>query len=229
MSTEPRTVVVVGASRGLGLGLVHAYLAQGWHAIATARSADSPLSALAGPGSCLQVELCDIDKQEQIDDLRVRIAGAEIDVLFVNAGISNGPEEITEDISTASLSRLVSTNALGPLKVIHALKEMVKDDGVIAVMSSNLASIENNTTGMWEGYRASKAALNTLLRSYAARQHDARAYLAISPGWVKTDMGGEDAPLDVETSVNGILQAIESRRGNSGARFINYLNEQLPW
>ena len=106
----------------------------------------------------------------------------------------------------------------------------MKEDGVIVVMSSNLASIANITDGGWEVYRASKASLNSLLRSYASRHSDdRRTYLALSPGWVKTDMGGPDAPLDVETSVSGMLSVIDQRRGDGGVAFVDYLNNQIPW
>ena len=104
----------------------------------------------------------------------------------------------------------------------------MKEDGVVVVMSSNLASIANNTDGGWEVYRASKASLNTLLRSYAARNSDDRkTYLALSPGWVRTDMGGPSAPLDVETSVTGMLSVIDKRRGNGGVAFVDDSNEAI--
>ena len=233
MTQGSSTAIIIGASRGLGLGLVRAYLAQGWNVVATVRVVDgnAALAGLAGRYvEKLRIEVCDIANDHDIATLSARLFGKSASLLFVNAGISNGPGELVEELSSSALGRLLATNALGPLKAIHTLKSLVDEDGVIAVMSSGLASIANNTDGGWEGYRASKSALNTFMRSYAARHpDDTRAYLAISPGWVKTDMGGEEAPLDVDTSVAGILNVIKARRGRRGVAFVNYLDESIPW
>ena len=96
------------------------------------------------------------------------------------------------------------TNALSPLRFIEAFADLVPTNGVIAAMSSGLGSVTNNTRAGWEIYRASKAALNTMLRSFAVRRGDGRTVLAVAPGWVKTDMGGPNAALDVGTSVNAV-------------------------
>lgn len=232
MASQSRKAVIVGASRGLGLGLARAYLEDGWSVIATVRSGRSKEFAqlVDSYPDRLRVETCDVTDSASIAALAASLAGIEASLLFVNSGISNGPDEIVEEITPESLAHLVTTNALGPLAAIHALRHIVARDGVVAVMSSNLASVANNTVGGWEGYRASKAALNTMLRSYAARHNDgALTYLAISPGWVKTDMGGDDAPLDIRTSVNGILQVIEGRMGTPGVAFVNYLGETIAW
>jgi NAD(P)-dependent dehydrogenase (short-subunit alcohol dehydrogenase family) len=150
-------------------------------------------------------------------------------VLFVNAGVANGAEEILPDVGTEDFVRTMTTNALSPLRVIEALAELVTPKGTIAAMTSGLGSVSNNTKGGWEVYRASKAALNTLLRSYAVRSGGARTIVAMAPGWVKTDMGGPNAVLDVETSVRGMADTLAARDGTGGVAYVNYLNEVLPW
>ena len=96
-------------------------------------------------------------------------------------------------------------------------------------MSSGLGSVANNVNGGWEVYRTSKAALNMLMRSFAARHaDDGRTYLVIAPGWVRTDMGGPNALLDVETSITGVVDAMTQRSGAGGVTYINYQNQILP-
>ena len=121
------------------------------------------------------------------------------------------------------------TNALSPLRVIEMFADLVPTDGVIAAMSSGLGSVANNTRAGWEIYRASKAALNTLLRSFAVRRGGRRTVLAVAPGWVRTDMGGPDALLDIETSVGGIADAIAARKGQPGSAYVDYQGNDIPW
>ena len=87
----------------------------------------------------------------------------------------------------------------------------------------------DNSRGGYEIYRASKAALNTMLRSFAIRRGEGRTILAMVPGWVRTDMGGPNAPLDVETSVRGMADIIAARRGRPGAAFVDYKGTDLAW
>ena len=228
-----RTVLIVGASRGLGLALVGEYLRLGWHVIATIRDTTPPdaLRALrtAHAGS-LDIEQLDITDAAQIAALRRRLAGRVLDLLFVNAGVSNGPTETVAGATTDDFVRLMVTNALSPLRVIEACIDLVAPTGSVAVMSSGLGSVANNVSGGWEVYRASKAALNTLMRSFAARHAaSARTFLAIAPGWVRTDMGGPNATLDVGTSIPGVVAAITSRSGTGGMVYVDYQNQVVPW
>ena len=134
------------------------------------------------------------------------------------------------DVSNEEFVRLMLTNTLGPLRVIEQLVERVVRGGSVAVMSSGLGSVANNVNGGWEVYRASKAALNMLMRSFAARHaDDGRTYLVIAPGWVRTDMGGPNASLDIETSITGVVDAMTQRSGAGGVTYINYQNQILPW
>jgi NAD(P)-dependent dehydrogenase (short-subunit alcohol dehydrogenase family) len=232
MITQTGTVLIVGASRGLGLGLAREYAGRGWTVIGTVR-AEAPPTGLhilaAESGGAVRVERVDINVPEQVAALRARLAAARIDVLFVNAGIANGPRETIPGTSTEGFTALMITNALSPLRVIEAFADLVPADGVIAAMSSGLGSVANNTRGEWEAYRASKAALNTMLRSFAVRRGGTRTVLAVAPGWVRTDMGGPNAVLDVATSVRGIVDAIAARRGRPGAAYVNYEGNDVAW
>ena len=232
MSRSPATILIVGASRGLGLGLAREYASRGERVIGTVRRTNPPteLHALAAAsGGGVTVETVDINHAEQLAALRRRLAGETIDVLFVNAGISLGHDETVGAVSTEAFTTLMITNALSPLRVLEAFADLVPAGGIIGAMSSGLGSVADNADGGWEVYRASKAALNTLLKSFAARRGDGRAVLAVAPGWVRTDMGGPNAPLDVPTSARGMVDAMAAWRGRVGAAFIDYRGNTIAW
>ena len=226
-----KTALIVGASRGLGLGLTQELISRGWKVIATERKNDStsPLRKYAAhENDLLQIEQVDINEMDSIHTLQKNLSGLKLDLLFINAGIANDPSITVGQTSTEEFHRVMVTNALSPMKAIEALDEMVTDNGSIAVMSSGLGSVGDNTYGSYEIYRASKAALNTLMRSYAARKGGTRSLFAMSPGWVKTDMGGTEAPLDVKTSTSGIIDTILSNQ-TPGMRFLDYQNQTVNW
>ena len=223
-----RTALIVGASRGLGLGLVQRHLERGWSVIATVRGPSPALDALSG--ARLRIETLDITSVAQIDALAARLGETRLDLLFVNAGILDHRDRLGPDTPDDEFAHLMLTNALAPVRVIARLAALVPGDGVVAAMSSGLGSVANNETAGNEAYRASKAALNTLLRSVAVRDAaSGRTYLAVDPGWVKTDMGGADAMLDVATSTAGIADMLESRRGSGGSSFVNYRDSEVAW
>ena len=231
MSEKP-TVLIIGASRGLGLGLAREYLRRGWNVVATVRSGggQTALHELKKTSDTLEIEYVDVTKPDEVDQLRARCRNRSFDLLFVNAGITNDPQEKIGEVSTEEFVRVMVTNALSPMRVVERMVEYVRQDGMVAVMSSELGSVADNTTGGWEVYRGSKAALNTLMRSLVARRAgDSRTFYVVAPGWVRTDMGGPEALLDIETSIPGVADMLESRRGTRGLVFANYRNEILPW
>ncbi|RDI97383.1 SDR family NAD(P)-dependent oxidoreductase [Dyella solisilvae] len=229
---KQQTALIIGASRGLGHALVAEYLKRGWNVIGTVRgSGHSPLHELqAGADGRLLIEHLDIDVPEQITALRQRLEGAPLDVLFVNAGISLEADKPIGQTSTDAFLRMMTTNALSPMRVIETLDALVSPGGVIAAMSSGLGSVANNHDGGWEGYRASKAALNTLMRSYAARQSvSTRTLLLIAPGWVRTDMGGSGATFEISESIPRVVDVVTAQTGRSGLQYLTRLGETVPW
>src|SRR3979490_1695953 len=169
---QAATALIVGASRGLGLGLTREYLKRGWKVIATERGHDpaSALRSLASEvGQALQIEQLDINQPEQIQALAQRLRGVSLELLFVNAGVSPDMGQTSSQISTEEFTRVLISNALSPIRVIDALEARITAKGTIAVMSSAMGSVAGNTEGGNEIYRASKAALNSLMHSYAAR------------------------------------------------------------
>jgi NAD(P)-dependent dehydrogenase (short-subunit alcohol dehydrogenase family) len=227
-----RTALVVGASRGLGLGLVKELAGRGWKVIATMRTpaTASGLTAFAeASGDKVRVERLDIEKSDEIDALARRLAGETLDLLFVNAGVS------LRGVSAAAATRedvahIFLTNAVAPIQVADAFASRMRDgSGVIAMMSSGLGSVANNVRGA-DLYSASKAALNKLTRGLAAGLGERNlTVLSISPGWVRTDMGGPSAMLSVEESCKGVVDVVEAKAGTGQHGFYSHQGSVVAW
>jgi NAD(P)-dependent dehydrogenase (short-subunit alcohol dehydrogenase family) len=231
-SSPPKTVLLIGASRGLGFAMAAEYLRRGWRVIATARATSTEqLRRMAGNfAGALEVETVDITIPEQVAALRARLGARRIDVLFVNAGVKNDDRETIADVSTEEFVRVMVTNSLSPMRAIEALQDLVQPTGTIGVMSSGQGSLTNNTNGKFEVYRGSKAALNMLMRSFAARHtSDTRTLLLMAPGWVRTDLGGPEARLSIEESIPNLLNTMEAHAGRPGLHYLDYLGKVVPW
>ncbi|KNC07380.1 3-oxoacyl-ACP reductase [Pantoea sp. RIT-PI-b] len=229
--SEATRVLLIGASRGLGLALAETLLQRGYQVVATGReNSTAKLQHLAQRfPQLLTVESVDINQPEQVQALHTRLADRQFDMLFVNAGVKNDDRETIADVSTEEFIRVMVTNALSPLRVIETFKDRVSATGTIAVMSSGQGSLANNTNGNYEVYRGSKAALNMLMRSFAARSADDRTLLLMAPGWVRTDMGGPEARLTIEESIPNLLNTMESYAGRRGIHYLDYLGRVVPW
>jgi len=226
-----RHALIIAGSRGLGFGLVREHLARGWRVTATMRSPSPDLAALrdASDGR-LTLETLDVTAPGQAVALSTRLAGQSYDLLFLNAGIMAGRGVGLTDVPDADIADIFLTNAIAPIRVADALAGHVAPGGMIAFMSSILGSIGTNDDGRAELYRASKAALNSLIRSFRARHAQAdTTILALHPGVVRTSMGGPTAPLDIDTSVRGVADTIAARWGSGGTAFVDYRNQIIPW
>jgi NAD(P)-dependent dehydrogenase (short-subunit alcohol dehydrogenase family) len=226
------TVLVIGASRGLGYAIAEQYIQRGAHVVATVRGTGrTPLHDLRETaGGRLEIEHVDINEPGQVHDLRDRLGGRSFDLLFVNAGVTNKEEETTADVTTDEFVRLMVTNALSPMRVIETLGDLVPADGTIAIMSSGQGSVANNNRGGFEIYRASKSALNQLMRSYAARHRDdTRTLLLLAPGWVKTGVGGPNARFTVEETIPSLVTTVDAQRGRPGLQYLDYLGTTVAW
>jgi NAD(P)-dependent dehydrogenase (short-subunit alcohol dehydrogenase family) len=229
-ASRRRAVLIIGISRGIGRGLAAEFLRRGWSVIGTVRSPQDGLEALAdGTSGSLRIENLDVTNPWQIAALRERLAAVRLDVLFVNAGISDDDVPVAK-IGDAPFNNVMVTNALAPMRIIETFQDLVTEHGTMAAMSSGQASISCNDRGDFEVYRASKSALNQLMRSYAARHRDEkRALLLIAPGWVQTGLGGPGASMTVEESVIGVVDTIEADQAIGELRFVDYKNLTVPW
>lgn len=229
-TTTHRHALVVGASRGLGLVLVGELARRGWHVTATTRWEGGELRAYADASQGrLDIEPLEMTSPEETAALRRRLDGRRLDLLFVNAAIDRGDLPIGE-VPTAMFTEVMVTNALSPLRTLEALRDLVVPGGTVAVMSSEQGSISRNTEDGYELYKASKAALNQLMRSYATRHRgDTHTKLLIDPGHNRTRLGGPDAPLIPEESIPAVVDVLESQAGAPGLRFLDRHGETVPW
>lgn len=225
-------ILIIGASRGLGLAMAGEFLTKGWNVVGTVRRENTGLHQLAArnPGR-VEIAHVDVTSPEQIAALRERLAGRSFAMLFHNAGTADANQDQTvAQVSTEEFERVMVTNALGPLRVIEALQDLVPPDGLIGVMSSGQGSISANENGGHEVYRGSKAALNMYMRSYAARHAgDPRALVLMAPGWVRTDLGGPKAPLAIEDSIPKVVNVLLAQRGKPGLRFLDREGRTVAW
>ncbi|MEK1908629.1 MAG: SDR family oxidoreductase [Pseudomonas chlororaphis] len=227
MST-PKTALIIGASRGLGLGLVQRLLDAGWQVTATVRNPQKA-EALKTLGP-VRIEQLDMDDQQAVIALNQKLKGEVFDLLFVNAGVK-GPDDQTPGKATlAEVGQLFFTNAVAPINLAQRFAPQIRpDNGVLAFMSSVLGSVTMPDAPELALYKASKAALNSMTNSFVTQLEQKLTVLSLHPGWVKTDMGGEGADIDVETSTRGLIEQINAYTGKGGHHFVNYKGETIPW
>ncbi|WP_245896589.1 SDR family oxidoreductase [Sphingomonas fennica] len=230
---QTQTILLVGASRGLGLAMASELVKRGWHVIGTVREDGSTgLHELADAHPTqVTIEPLDITKPDQIAALRDRLSGRSIEMLFVNAGTANRDQgETIAETSTDEFMRVMLTNALGVMRTVEGLEPLVRPGGLIGVMSSGQGSIANNEKGGHEVYRGSKAALNQYMRSYAARTAaDRRPLVLMAPGWIRTDLGGPDATFSVEETIPDLVETLLVQQGTPGLRFIDRHGKTVSW
>jgi NAD(P)-dependent dehydrogenase (short-subunit alcohol dehydrogenase family) len=224
-----KTALIIGASRGLGLGLVQRLCEQGWQVTATVRD----LHKLDGPQTIPEVlvETLDINDLNSLEAFTEKLKGQTFDLLFINAGISGTRPQSAAHATAEELGHLFMTNAIAPIRLAERMIDQVRTDtGVLAFMSSVLGSVacpEGNEMAL---YKASKAALNSLTNTFVTELAEPKpTVLSLHPGWVKTDMGGEGADIDVQTSTEGLVAQIDAYAGKGGHHFVNYRGETIPW
>ena len=224
-----KKALIIGASRGLGLGLVKELLNDGWDVTATVRNPDNaqPLKTLGA----VRVEQLEIDEQQAIKALSKKLDDEVFDLVFINAGIKGPDDQLSGDASLADIGQLFLTNSVAPINVAQAFVSKIrKGSGVLAFMSSGIGSIKSPDAPEMALYKASKAALNSMTNTFIGQLGEDRpTVLNLHPGWVKTDMGGEDAEIDVPTSTRGLVEQVNAYAGKGGHHFIDYQGQTIPW
>ena len=233
LSSDTHTILLIGASRGLGHAMAADFLTKGWTVVGTVRgTARTELHDLADEyQGRVEIETLDMNQPDEIAALRERLSGRSFDILFVNAGTANADQaETIADVSTDEFVRVMITNALSPMRVVEGLQDLVRADGLIGVMSSGQGSVSNNLKGGHEVYRGSKAALNQYMRSYAARHEgEERAMVLMAPGWIRTALGGPDAPFSMAEAVPKVVDVLVAQQGKPGLRYLDREGRTVPW
>jgi NAD(P)-dependent dehydrogenase (short-subunit alcohol dehydrogenase family) len=232
-TSSGRSILLVGASRGLGYAMAEEFLKRRWSVVGTVRGGTrTQLHDLADKyQDRVAVESVDMTAANQLVDLRNRLSNRRFDILFINAGTANhNQDETIAEVSTEEFVRVMVTNALSPMRAVETLQALVTEKGLIGVMSSGQGSVANNEKGGHEVYRGTKAALNTYMRSNAARQADgARALLLLAPGWIRTELGGPDAPFTVEETIPEIVNVVIAKQGKPGLQYLDRKGKTVPW
>ena len=207
------TALITGAGRGLGKELARQYEADGWRVIGTTRRD------------------FDVTQPQEVKTFSEKLKGIPIDLLFCNAGISGKRGTSIGSFDYASWEEVLRVNVLGAAAVAEALVDNVaaSERKVIAFMSSRLGSIADSG-GQTLPYASSKAALNMVARAFSILLAPRGIIvLALHPGWVRTDMGGDGAPLEPGESVRGLRKVIAGSKKEDSGKFLTHDGAGLPW
>lgn len=229
------TVLLTGANRGLGLEFARQYARRGWRVLACCRVPNDAIAlrqlASASAG-LVRLFALDMRAPARMAELARELAAESIDVLLNNAGVY-GPNKMTlGQIDYASWAEVMDVNVFGPTRLVECFVEHVarSDKKLVACVSSYMGSIAGNTAGRHYLYRSSKAALNSVAKTLAI---DLRprgvTVVTLHPGWVKTDMGGPEADLEVPVSVANVIGVLDRAGPEHSGKFLNHDGGELPW
>jgi NAD(P)-dependent dehydrogenase (short-subunit alcohol dehydrogenase family) len=227
-----RSILIVGASRGLGYAMAAEFAERGWRVLGTVRAPGTPLHGLAAERpDIVEIETLDMTDHDQILAVRDRLSGRQFDIVFINGGIANqAPQATMAEVSTEEFVHVMVTNVLGVMRAVEAFGVLARPGGVIGAMSSGQGSIANNANGANDVYRASKAALNQSMSSYAGRHADkGRALVLMAPGWIRAEMGGSHAPFSVEEAMPQVVDVLIAQQDTAGLRYLDRNGRTVPW
>lgn len=226
------TVLITGANRGIGLEFTKQYAADGWQVLACCRHPQSALDlqTLAQANHNIKIYSLDVTDFAQIDALALQLRHESVDLLINNAGVY--PSSSFGDVDYDAFAQGFKINSMAPLKMTEAFVQHITRSQLkqIATLSSKMGSIDDNGSGESYSYRASKCAVNMVMKSLSI---DLKPYgisvVTLHPGWVQTDMGGSNAMINTQTSVTGLRKVIrDTHLGNTG-RFIAYDGKPINW
>ena len=221
--------VVTGANRGLGAEWVHQLLEDGWEVYASYRTEVGRLSTFDNPN--LTIHQLDVQSNSSVE-IFAENAPSQIDLLINNAGVADGRWRNLTEIDDVWALEVIYINALGPVRIVKALYEKMNHESLtkIGMVSSLMASIDDCHMGRSYAYRASKTALNMFTVAMKKEAvEDNIAFVILHPGWVKTDMGGDRAPVEIPDSVSGMREVLTSRTLENSGQFVQFDGQLLPW
>jgi NAD(P)-dependent dehydrogenase (short-subunit alcohol dehydrogenase family) len=219
-------VLIIGASRGIGLELARQYRAEGAAVTATARD-DAGLERLRALGAtALRLDVTDA---ASASGLAWQVDGARFDVAIINAGVSGTRTTGLQPPDEAEFDLVMHTNVLGPMRMLAQMADALAPAARVAVLSSRMGSIGLRAAPNSWLYRASKAAVNSVLKDASLALAGQAVCVAFHPGWVRTDMGGTNADIDVTESVTGIRRVVAGLTEADNGSFFNFDGQPLAW
>lgn len=231
--TSP-TILITGSNRGIGLELTEQFAADGWQVIACCRNPAeaSSLQALGEQYSSIETHALDVTDYEQMAMLSERLIDRPIDILLSNAGIYGPRAAHFGEVDAAQWRQVLEVNTIAPMMLVQAFVDQVSasQQKLVAMISSKVGSITDNSSGGSYIYRSSKTALNQVVKSLSVdlAGRDV-AVVSLHPGWVKTDMGGSNAEISTAESISGLKRILQGAGLAQSGQFFEYNGDIIPW
>ncbi len=219
-------VLIIGASRGLGFEFVRQYRASGARITATARDDDALERLRAHGARALKLDVADA---ASVSGLAWLIDGERFDVVVINAGVYGPRTQGLETPTLADFDAVMHTNVLGPMRVLPQVAEALAPDARVGILSSQMGAIAGRGSSTGWLYRASKAAVNSVMKDASLALAGRAIVVSFHPGWVRTDMGGAGADIDAATSIAGMRTVLASVKPADSGGFFNYDGMRLAW
>ena len=229
-----RTILITGANRGIGLELTKQFAQDGWQVFACCRNpADAgKLQALTERDLAIEIHALDVTNYEQMATLADRLGNRPIDILLSNAGIYGSKGVGFGEVDAEEWRKVLEVNTIAPLMLVQTFIEQVaaSQHKLVAVISSKVGSIADNSSGGNYVYRSSKTAVNQVVKSLSIdlAERDITV-ISLHPGWVKTDMGGSNAEISTDASVSGLKSILLSAKLAQSGQFIEFNGSSIPW
>ncbi len=219
-----KRVLLIGASRGIGRELARQYRQAGWHVIATARSARDVADLQGEVDRAFAVDVAD---PASVSGLAWQLDGEKLDLVVHVAGVIDR-EPMAVPVTRERFDHIMHTNVLGVLQALPQVAPLIVSGGAWAVVSSIMGSLQLTASPDSVLYRVSKAAVNMVVRS-AQAQYPNLTMVALHPGWVRTDMGGPGAALEVADSARDLRRVLDQLQARHKGQFINHDGSLVPW
>ena len=223
-----QSVLIIGASRGLGLEFVRQYRKDGWLTLGTCRSPEQDALLTAEGATAIRLDVADPDS---FAGLARALDGTRIDVCIYNAGVLGSREGPSVAPTRQVFDQVMHANVFGPMQAIPVVAPaLLRAKGKFAFVTSKMGSIAEMASSGSPLYRASKAALNALVKATSIEYGpQGLTSFVMHPGWVKTDMGGSNADIEPSVSIAGMRRVIANATAESNGKFFNYDGSDIAW